>query len=230
MSTTHALPVDCPRCLHAQRVLAVESANVDRHPRFHHDVLAGSFMRFACTRCGAPFVLERELLYSHVSAGLFAGVFPSALRARARQLELMIDRVFHETLLGHPAPPVRALAARVQPRVVFGYDELREKVLCWDRGLDDRALEVLKLHLLLERRELYRDGFAGLLLTQVDRESLTLCEVSDDPACAPRRLVVERAAYDRVVHRRPSWAVQLEGYLSRPYVSLRQPAVDPRLF
>lgn len=229
MSTTYTVTVRCPRCGAAQSAPIVESANVDRHPRFRDEVLAGSFMRVTCAPCGSRFAVERELLYAHLSAGLLIAVFPGLHRARAEELETLFARVCRMTVHDPAAPVVHTVAAEVHCRVVFGYDELREKVLCWARGLDDQALEVLKLQLLVEHRELYRDGFAGLVLVSVDEVALRFHDVSDPPGRPARELTVERADYDRVLAARPRWIVDMAPYLSRPYVNLRRAAGDRAL-
>src|ERR1044071_10397202 len=122
MSTTSSATVHCPSCTAPRSVPIVESANVDRHPRFREEVLAGSFMRFLCAGCSRRFAVERELLYAHLSAGLLIAVFPGLHRPRAGELETLFARVCRTSALDHPVPAVQALAAEVHCRVVFGYD------------------------------------------------------------------------------------------------------------
>lgn len=155
MSTFVTESVACPRCQREVLVTCVESANVVRMPHFRDEVLAGTFMSQRCEHCGLAFRVEQEVLYSDLSRGLFIMMFPRKDRPRWPELEEMTRAVHHKTLVEEPPRAVAGLFANVQPRLVFGFDELREKVICDLHGLDDRVLEVLKALL-------FRDASHGL--------------------------------------------------------------------
>jgi hypothetical protein len=188
MSTTRVERVGCPGCGALFPASLAESANATRHPPFRQQVLEGTFMRFTCPTCAAPVVVERELLYTDLARGTLIAVFPSALRVEGHALEPRV-RATLDSLGADPAN-----AARVQlRRLVFGYAELREKVIQRDAGLDDRVTEALKL--------VVRDGLldrpAGLLLVEVG-EVLTFLRLPDHtPIQVPRawhtRLAAELA-------------------------------------
>jgi hypothetical protein len=155
MSTFNAEEVSCPRCERPVLVTLVESANVVRMPHFRDEVLSGTFMSQRCDHCGLAFRVEQELLYTDLPRGVFIMMFPRSERGRWRELEEVARAVHRQTLVDEPPAAVRELFAGVVPRLVFGFDELREKVLCDLHGLDDRLLELLKALLM-------RDASAGL--------------------------------------------------------------------
>jgi ribosomal protein S27E len=211
MSTTETIEIACPTCDHRQNVLAVASANVQRFPAFRQQLIDGTFMRFACAACQQPFVVEREMLYTDLEAHLFIGVFPAARRGEVAEFEALIESVYQETFVNEPPPAVRAALGELRRRVVFGYEELREKVMCFGAGLDDRVLEVLKLMLLRARggqeEQESLEGLEGLSGRRM--HGLSLQHVTDDGAlwlaplpgagaADPPLLRVERTVYDQL--------------------------------
>ena len=167
MSTFTTVTLPCPTCgVPAARRL-VESANAARHPAFRAQILDGTFQRFVCGSCGGPSVYERELLYTDLPRGQLIGVFPSDRRGEGTALEPAFRRTM-DTLAAEPGLRGRSPGL---VRLVFGYPALREKLVAADAGLDDRAVEALKL-LLLARTGWARSGSRGLLLVEASADTL----------------------------------------------------------
>ena len=59
-----------------------------------------------------------------------------------------------------------------QLRVIYGLDELREKVIAQDAGLDDRRVELLKVFVLHEQPFLMQQPRPLMHLTGVDSASV----------------------------------------------------------
>jgi hypothetical protein len=126
-------------------VKAIDSANPLRHPPFLDQVLDRTFNRSTCARCGQESRLEGPMLWTDVAHGLMAWMLPPAQRPMWSMIEPeVIDGLGHPLRQEGPAF-VRAWGDRASLRVVFGLDELREKVVASRAGLDDRVVEVLKL-------------------------------------------------------------------------------------
>lgn len=193
MSTFHTGLQPCPRCATPIEVAFVESANVARSRHYHDMVIDGSLMSHVCNRCGHRFRFEHELLYTDLEHGLFIMAFPRERQAERVALEELTRAVFQQTIRDEPPRAIRELLLNVEPRVVFGYDALREKVLCSDKGIDDRVLEVMKALL-------YRDGVVvrpaadrgdappSAPNTPVQADELRLVEVLGDGAMVFLRL------------------------------------------
>lgn len=227
MSTRRDAEIACPHCGLGQTVLAYESANADRHPPVRAEILARTFMTFRCRRCHRPFAWERELLYAHLSAGLLVLVAPGARRsepAAIEALEAAVTAIRQDQLGPEVPPPIRAVAERTLTRVVFGYEELREKVVALGAGLDDQALEVLKLDLLARAAQ----GPGNTLqLESVEPDgpdaALSLTEYAPDGRMLGTHRLA-RARYEAVLARRADWLVPLAGLLRGPYVNARRSA------
>ncbi|MDP2310699.1 MAG: CpXC domain-containing protein [Pseudomonadota bacterium] len=167
MSTFAKVSVPCPACGVTTPARLAESANAGRHPAFRAQVLDGTFMRVRCGGCGAHTVVERELLYTDLRRGQLIGVFSTELRADGAS----IDAGFRTVMEALAAEPGLAGSTITLRRVVFGYAELREKLVGADAGLDDRVIEALKL-VLLARTGWMTAGSRGLLLVAAEADTL----------------------------------------------------------
>jgi hypothetical protein len=111
-------------------------------------------MRFTCVSCGTSFVVEADLLYTDYEQRLFIGVFPRERRANAAECEALLEDTYQRVFVNEaPAFARVAVNGELQRRVVFGYEELREKVVCFSAGLDDHIIEAIKLALFKSNQE-----------------------------------------------------------------------------
>lgn len=186
MSTTTTEMVECPACENEQSLLVVESANVQRLPAFREQILARTFMRFTCLECSHLFIVERPVLYTDFDARLFVGVFPQPARNHSDHLAEIVEAAYQQSFEREPPVVVRAALGHLQRRVVFGYEELREKVLCFGGGLDDRVLEALKLAILGQSPML-----GPLVLQAADNNSLSFFNLSGSDVTVDRRVYQE---------------------------------------
>jgi hypothetical protein len=194
-----------------QTILMVESANIQRFPEFRKQVIDGSFMRFTCTVCNGAFVIETDLLYTDVDQGLFVGVFPRDRRADVAECEALVERTYDQVFVQEPPAFARALFANLQCRVVFGYEELREKVVCFAAGLDDHIIEAVKVALIDATPELG----ARLSLQQADDNDLWFARVG---VSAPP-FAVHRQVYDAMYNDRQQIQAMLQPLWRGPHVS-----------
>jgi hypothetical protein len=112
-----------------------EQVDLDAHDDLLDSILAGDFMTVDCPECGKHLKPE----------------FPvRIISSRTMKMDLFLvpelDRGGLERGdLDYPLPPAQ--------RVVVGYPELVEKIRIHRAGLDDRAIEVIKYHLLSRAME-----------------------------------------------------------------------------
>lgn len=154
-------------------------------------------------------MLEQPCLYTDPSRHLQVYVMPSAQRPRHAEHVGMVREVLRQAGGEGAAPIVRAVAATFTIRLVFGYDELREKVLCAEHGLDDRILEVVKLRLLDE-------GLWGsIVLFDVASDGLHFLVAHRDGV---RTVVVEHAFYRGILGEEPALSRMFPVLWGGPYV------------
>jgi hypothetical protein len=214
--------VSCAGCAHAFEVDVVDNVPIDREPALLEEVLQERLNRFACPRCAAPMQVEKQLLYTDFARGHFVGVFPPEQEARFISCAALVEASFQHAIVVEAPPIVAAAAPRFEVRVVFGLAELREKLICWNNDLDDRAVELLKMDVLADRPELVARGVVALVVDGVTAEENAIALVSrpfprDLPRPPPVALLVPREIYDAVVATvpEPERAKRFQG----PYVN-----------
>jgi hypothetical protein len=199
----------CPGCGARTIEPIAESVNAGRSAPLRELVRKGEFQRYTCAACGQRYAVDSPFSYIDFPRRLWFCVFPLASESRWRELENEPRRLCREYLVEHGPPHLQEVAAALRVRAIFGLDALREKVLCLEAGLDDRALEACKL-------DVMRAG--GTLSPQRRRRLVAVDDativLSPDPTeNAPLHL--RREALDD-----PRWATVLAELGAGPYVDL----------
>lgn len=118
----------CPSCHAVQHLSLPTSVDLGQEPKQRYAILTDSIFTHTCTRCGARFQVEHELLVVHKDAGYALLLAPDA-KAETQIVEAPKE------LWG------------LKLRLVKSVSELKEKVLAFEALLDDRTLELCKLYL-----------------------------------------------------------------------------------
>lgn len=175
MSTWFPERVTCPHCGHEQQARLAHGVHAVRAPEVRDQILARTFHALTCAECGQGFVAQRPLVYTDTERKHWIHVALADHRPRWPELEDQTTEVYDRAFTGSPL--AREVAERMKVRLVFGLDELREKLVLWAANLDDRAIECLKLELIrrdpaLARAELLVDAVAPdhALTIRIDRE------------------------------------------------------------
>lgn len=141
MSFYHPHRVSCS-CGHVFSHSLVKSANVERSPAIRQAALEGTLHRLYCPGCGQQVVVESKFFFADPQRNSLFMVKPSNQRFRSQNDS-------EELALGLKAFPEFIMDRKLTNlRVVYGLDELREKLVCQDANLDDRQMEVAKLYIL----------------------------------------------------------------------------------
>jgi hypothetical protein len=147
MSVTGRRTLACRGCGAAVEGMSIESANPARHPPFRDQLLARTLLRTACPGCGAPHEHFDRFVWTDLRGGLCACVVHEADRDDWADLEQEARDALSLPLREEGPDAVRAWGAGIAIRLVFGLEELRDKVVCSMHGLDDRLVEAAKLEL-----------------------------------------------------------------------------------
>jgi hypothetical protein len=214
MDETSEVEVACPHCGHVQHARVWEGANASRFPALVEELLDGRFNAPVCAGCQRRFVIERELLWTQLDRGWYVSVYPRRDRERVAAIVPVVEKAFENAVAVGPVAVQLALR-EVRRRLVFGYDELREKVLCIEAGLDDAELEMTKIALLQRFPEwCAQPGMTGLVLAALEPEVLVFRLV--DAVDAEATVAVPRRYLEAVQEARSEWAT--ECWFPPPYV------------
>jgi len=224
MPTIVEIDVKCPRCGDPARCRVADTVSASRAPELRRAILDRTFHAVRCAGCELEFVVEKHLLYDDFDRGHWIGVFPGADEERFAECEELVLQSFREAMFHNAAPVLREWAPQFKVRVVFSIVQLREKLLCWDAGVDDQVLELTKLDLIGERPELIEYGVKSLCLEAVTPDGWVFSPVRYTPYRDARiqGMVVPRAVIDRVAATVGELRQAHAPLWERPYVSIQR--------
>lgn len=227
MSITSSHQLRC-RCGETQSVQIVESLNAGRHPHLRDEVMERRLHVFECHYCGETTVVEHPFLYFDYDRRQMIGVRPTSDLPHARQHAEDVMEVYCQRLRDDAPAMVRERATQFLVRVVFGYEELREKLVAEDAGLSDLVIEALKCQLIGADPRVQAAGVVTLRLDAMTPDG-DLAFIGDwmEPKRAELRIVADRAAYDALAATRATLLERIPGLASGPHVSLLRLALPP---
>jgi len=222
MSLFDQQTVTCPACEHSQVLEFALSLNAARRPDLRDAVLDGSYQRFACENCDATFRIEPRLTYLDIQRNQWYLVKPVQDVAHWSEFEVAAQVIFDEAY-GEKAPAAaRAVGAEMQVRVLFGWQALREKLLCQDAGLDDVTLELAKLVLVRAGDELPLADNVELRFAGVEGDDLRFNWVSGETERPIETMLVPRKLYDDIAADPASWQKLRDQLLAGTFVDFNR--------
>lgn len=188
ISLTKVLP--CRACRADIEATTFESINPTRHPFLQDQLLERTLLRRSCPTCGALHDHYDRLIWTDLPGRLCVCILQEDDRPRWPQLETEARAALSVPLRGEGPPAVRLWGDQVRIRLVFGTEELREKVICRLADLDDRVVEYLKVTLVDRDR-----GVAPVLDACDDTADLRFRFLDrDEPITLPRDRYREAAS------------------------------------
>ncbi|MDY0167042.1 MAG: CpXC domain-containing protein [Thermoguttaceae bacterium] len=156
MSRSEETTVECPKCTSEQSFTHWQSVNVTLDPDLKEKILDRTLVTFTCENCGYVAEVYHPLLYHDMEQRLMVFLGDEAP-----------DASTSEDVSGSLAS---SSEAEYTFRLVSSSNELIEKILIRDAGLDDRVVEVFKLLLLEQLDESSKEDDAELFFSGIVRE------------------------------------------------------------
>ena len=197
MSVFHTETINCPACTTPVQFKLVYSVNADRRPDLRDAIVAGTFQREPCPSCGIEFRVDPEFTYMDLHHRLFIGVWPVAKRGQWQACAEKTAESFEEGLGKGASPEAAKLGVGIEPRAVFGWPALVEKLIARQAGIDDRTLELAKVMALRHGSETPVPGKRELRLVEAGAEDFVLAWVRpadsrvESAMRVPRSLIAE---------------------------------------
>ena len=205
-------------CGLASQVEVAESLHVSARPDLRDAVLAGELHTFRCPDCSRVSQVETLFAYTDFAREQWFIVVPAASITRRNEWLRFAEERFLDVFVRRAPPQVRGWAPRFTRRVIFGLASLREKLVAFDAGLDDRLLEQLKAELIEQRQLVYvaPDGYCHLV--SVSGDSLTF-EIGFPGDPTTHQVPVPRSEYDALDAADPTR--RREALFTSPVVDVR---------
>lgn len=205
-----------------------DSLHVSGRPDLRAAIFEETLHRFTCPACGTGMRVEKLLAYTDFERRHWITVFPeqdirfwSALSAQAEQS-------FHQVMEVNAPELVRAWSPSFTRRVVFGLGALREKLIVFDAGLDDRYLELLKLMLVRDLGLTLSPNMYLRLHGVLEDQLLYHAEPpSPNEGSVRRELYVRREVYEKMKSEPASWQDVFPELFASPVVDFRLAMIAP---
>ncbi|MCQ5128792.1 CpXC domain-containing protein [Butyricicoccus faecihominis] len=125
------MTVQCPHCHEESEHKVIDHINIDRTPEMREKVRDLSLFRVKCPNCGETVLAVHPCLYHDMSNGFMVWLWNE---------EEPVPTADFDPLAGYKLREVETMNA------------FREKIAVLELGLDDRAVEIMKLLLLMRLR------------------------------------------------------------------------------
>lgn len=135
--------VKCPKCGQMSEVTVWNSITVSDSVDLKQDLLSGKINMFRCPSCSYSALMPTPMLYHDENKKLMISFSPCNDEVLKHQL---FDNVQKSSKESGELEKLEGYNLRF----VADYNELLEKILIFDNGMNDKTIEVLKLMILLQ--------------------------------------------------------------------------------
>lgn len=167
MSLQQSGTVTCPQCGLSTRHESYSSVNVTRAPEIRTQVLDRSLFRFTCPGCGISANVVDALLYHDMDRKLMIQLVPEGSEFSPEAIDEPQRRL---------GPEIWELIRSITTRVVRNQNDLVDKILIFEAGLDDRLVECFKFRLKVKQPA---DFPALLFFRELTDDAVVLAHVHD---------------------------------------------------
>jgi len=143
MSTFYTRQVSCPHCCIPVDAWLARGVHANRRTDLRDEILSRTFHRRSCDQCGTRFEVAQQLVYTDFDLKHWIYVATDADRPGWPAWEARLFGNFAQVFSRH-SPLVDEFGDGMRCRLVFGYEELREKLVVWEAGFDDAIVECMK--------------------------------------------------------------------------------------
>jgi hypothetical protein len=221
MSLFQATTLNCPSCGEPAEFEAVQSVNADRRADLRDQILAGTFQRQVCVKCGLSFRLQPMMTYLDQARGQWIAAFPYEDLAGWQARDAQAADAFARSFGAQASVAAQDLGKELRPRLTFGWHALTEKLLVRERGLDDATIELMKLALIRGRESSPVLGDTELRVLEIDAESFELSWLFSTTGEVAESLHVPRDLYDEIrADEDGDWAELRDAFKDKLFVDI----------
>ena len=143
MSLNTKQSIKCPKCSQLVEVTVWNSITADDSKDLKQDLLAGKINMFHCPSCSHTALMPSPMLYKDDEQRLMISFYPC-------DDPLLKEQLFDNVVKTSKDSGELDKLEGYNLRFINDYNELLEKVLIFDNGLNDKTVEVIKLMILMQ--------------------------------------------------------------------------------
>jgi len=153
MSKLGSISGNCGNCDEKFEAEFWSSVNINSDPALKQKLLDYELNVFECPKCKLKSLIPRDFLYHDMSKRLWLQLtFSKDVDDSLNQQNELLNEM--KELTGNIG---KLMSVDYTRRLMTSYEQLVEKVLIFDKGLDDRTLELIKLVLQITNRAKGKD-------------------------------------------------------------------------
>lgn len=170
MAMRSKVTLKCPKCSQNMEVEQWSAINGDKNPQQKLKLLQGTLFQSACKNCGNPVTVGYPVIYHDTKQNYMIWLVYDD-----EEVSHVTD--YFKKSKSYQTDPNNDDDEKVDPacrqRIVRSADALREKIMIFDSGLDDKIMEIMKLAYAQQaQRNLRSDNIAAAFFTNKDGEKL----------------------------------------------------------
>ena len=146
MSINNKQSVKCPKCGQMSDMTVWTSITVSDSPDLKRDLLHGNVNIFRCPSCSQAALMPSPMLYHDEEKKLMISFSPCT---DEKEAERLYDEVMKASSLSGELDKLDGYNLRF----ITDFNELLEKILIFDSSLNDKAVEVIKLMVIMQDEE-----------------------------------------------------------------------------
>lgn len=135
MTESQKFKIRCPNCQHVQSVEIFETIDVSLYEGYKEKAKNLEFFKTCCENCKKDITLAYNCLYNDIDKRIMIWLLPNPTEEEVKSINAARQREID-------GRPVGSLYIE---RIVTTPDELKEKLLIFEAGYDDRIIELLKI-------------------------------------------------------------------------------------
>ncbi|MCM1159137.1 MAG: CpXC domain-containing protein [Bacteroidales bacterium] len=157
--------IACPKCGREIEIGVWDSIDIPYDMEQKEKVMKNTFFKVACDSCKITFPIGYKCLYNDMEQKYLIWLAPKLEEEEMKDIEDYNERLKTDNRL-------RLAQGGYKYRIVRNDNELREKVLIFDEGLDDRYIETMKMvYVPILKKNLARDSkVMGLYFDRKEEE------------------------------------------------------------
>jgi len=212
----------CPHCNNGFKTNLYHSINVSLNSSLKTKLFKGEINGVTCPTCKKEIVVATPLLYHDMNNRLWLQVTWED-EEDWKQVEENYRNFLTKIITGHP------IFARLGPkeemykrRLVFGYEQLAEKVVIFDSGLDDRVIEYLKFLYLgsLDPKEKPTVGALRILFQCIEGNKFMFVFLNSNSG--PKYFTIDRKPYDEITEEQSAMETLSQCFRDAFYVNMNR--------